>query len=373
MKPSKKKETSLKKLHDIGFDFTKSTRIENNEDGKYCRSHIFPVGSIRQIISNYEGLFDTKRKGVFTITKNTIQEELNKQRLAGNEHKHAGEYSDADLIDEFIEMRKGSALDLKGKKFSKTNNPLSDLIPYIILPLSVEQSLNEIIADYAKNNSETGMTSSISTIEGTSAIADPSQFATQHPKAYLKKFKEIVENYSESKDPDTGEYILGEDERLKLLENLDNGINKVKDLSSRFKSILLITGQSCDERGIFGIDPDIPSGTKSGVRQVNNHGVFNSPPIENGMFKNNDLPTIDEDDTYYDKNHGYSRCLSPTGSPKTSRSSSPSVPIFIEGNNEESELEKQLGPKRTYIKNEESACVAKLNTGSGSNKCNARY
>lgn len=231
-------------LYDIGFKYTKDikSKIEGNESGEYCRSHIFPAWALQEIIAENPVLSEKK-------VKKPDQFEIAKKSL----------HTDAGICDLFHQLRTSAQ-----SKHAKNKSAASDAIPYIILPKYVEEEINKEISSYAEYASDTKVESAKT--KGTSAIVNDSQFAKQHPDVYLQIFSQVVSQYSET---------LPSQDRKKLQTNLRSGIDLVHKLSDQYKGVLdnIIEDDKrkkeiLDTPSLFGISSKNRSRTKSEERLV---------------------------------------------------------------------------------------------------------
>lgn len=151
--------------------------------GDFMRAHIFPIGALKNILKTK---FDEESSLLNDAFK--LKEELE------------------------IKTSSGTAEQFKygfGKSRDSGLNPLYDLVPFVVIPKSLEEEINKSVKEYAIKATPiidgTGNHHKETSLKRSAIIVNESDFAEKYPSVYLDIFGYLLERHSKKLDKDGDE------------------------------------------------------------------------------------------------------------------------------------------------------------------------
>lgn len=180
----------------------------------FMRAHIFPIGALKNILVTKLGEESFLLECAFKL-----KEEL-KIKTSSNT----------------LEQFKSGF----GKSRDSELNPVYDLVPFIVIPKSLEEEINKSVKEYAIKTTQivggTGNHHKEGSSKRSAIIVNESDFAEKYPSVYLDIFGYLVERYSKKLENDGDE-----ESALSLrscygesLESLHCGTRKIFSLDDKF-------------------------------------------------------------------------------------------------------------------------------------------
>ena len=146
----------------------------------FMRAHIFPIGALKNIL------------------KTKLGEELSLLEDAFKLKKELKVKTSSSALGQFK-----SGFD---KKRDSELNPLYDLVPFIVIPRSLEEEINQSVREYAIKATKivggTGNHHKEGSSKRSAIIVNESDFAEKYPSVYLDIFGYLLEGYSQKLEKD---------------------------------------------------------------------------------------------------------------------------------------------------------------------------
>ncbi|MCH9754218.1 MAG: hypothetical protein K0T99_04895 [Alphaproteobacteria bacterium] len=192
-------------------------------------SHAFPINALKQIFARHPAKIDLLRED-----RDLSSGEIDKRiTLISKDGITLGGYSRAFKECNITAHKAGGVRD----------TILADVIPCMVVPKSLEQRMNKLITEFARECDN-------------GAILNDSELATQHPDVYMHAFNRCMTIYQNSLPPKEAE---------KIGRSLDTMNAVMRELSGSFTESFAKAGVPVSGAGMFGIDPRRPSRDKEGT------------------------------------------------------------------------------------------------------------
>lgn len=215
------------------FEYTKTAAMGKRKGPILAEgtvvAHLHPINALKQIFLRHPALVDRVRE----------REEFKSEMPIEETHIE----KDGITLSRYPRAFKECNVAAQGKKPAR-ETILADVIPSIVLPKQLEETINSLIKEFTLQCEN-------------EAIKNDSELATQHPDVYLHAFRRCMDIYRSS---------LPKHERTSLDESLAKVYGAMDALGDEFTKSFARAGIPVSRDGAFGIDPSRPSTDISGRR-----------------------------------------------------------------------------------------------------------
>ena len=185
-----------------------------NAQQDFMRAHIFPIGALKNILK-------TKFDGESSLLNDAFNL---KEKLGIKTSPSTPEQFKSGL----------------GKPRESGLNPLYDLVPFIVIPISLEEEINQSVKEYAIKATPikdgTGNHHKETSSKRSAIIVNESDFAEKYPSVYLDIFGYLLERHSQKleKDGDKKSALSLGSCYKQSIESLNKGTREIFSLNEKF-------------------------------------------------------------------------------------------------------------------------------------------